>query len=159
MVWAQALEKISIVHFSDYDTRLAAYAAVIDDENRLLLTWWNGEGRGVPGFTMPGGGVEYDESLVEAVEREVLEETGYAVRAGVPIAAHSFTIPDGGRDGRPYKSVRIVFSALIVGGTLGTIEVGGSTDFAQWVPLNDVPALESRTDIVDVAYTAIADCE
>ena len=83
---------------------------------------------------MPGGGVEYDESLV---------------------AAHSFTIPDGGRDGRPYKSVRIVFSALVVGGTLGTIEVDGSTHFAQWVPLNDVPALESRTDIVDVAYTAI----
>ena len=55
--------------------------------------------------------------------------------------------------------MRIVFSALVVGGTLGTIEVGGSTDFAQWVPLNDVPALESRTDIVDVAYTAIADCE
>ncbi len=148
-------EKISLVHFSDYDTRLAAYAAVVDDQDRLLLTWWNGEGRGVPGFSMPGGGVEYHESLVEAVEREVLEETGYAVRVGAPIAAHSFTIPDGGRGGRPFKSVRIVFSALIVGGSLGTIEVGGSTDFAEWVPLNDVPALESKADIVDVAYTAI----
>ncbi len=57
-------ERISFVHFSGYATRLAAYATVIDGEDRLLLTWWNGEGRGVPGFTMPGGGVEYDESLL-----------------------------------------------------------------------------------------------
>ncbi len=74
---------------------------------------------------------------------------------GAPIATHSFTIPHGGRGGRPLKSVRIVFSALIVSGSLGTIEVGGSTDFAEWVPPNDVLALESRADIVDVAYTAI----
>lgn len=109
-------ERIENVHFSDYDTRLAAYAAIVDDDGRLLLAWWNGEGRGVPGFSMPGGGVEFDESLEAAVEREVLEETGYTVRVGAPIAAHSFTIPDGGRHGRPYSSVRIVFSAVIIAG-------------------------------------------
>lgn len=65
--------------FSDYDTRLAAYAVIIDELKRLLVTWWNGAGHGIPGWTMPGGGVEYDESLVEAVQREVLEETGYVV--------------------------------------------------------------------------------
>lgn len=143
------------VHFSEYDTRLAAYAAIMDNENRLLLTWWNGEGRGTPGWSMPGGGVEYEESLVKAVEREVLEETGYMVKVGPPIAAHSFTVPDGGRNGRPYKSVRIVFSAFIIGGTLGTTEVGGSTDFAEWMPLNEVETLDTKADIVDVAYTAI----
>src|SRR6476620_23481 len=87
---------------------------------------------------MPGGGVEYEESLTEAVEREVLEETGYLVEVGPPIAAHTFTIPDGGRDGRPYKSLRVVFSAVIIGGKLGTTGVGGPTDFAQWVPLGEV---------------------
>ena len=143
------------MHFSDYDTRLAAYAAVVDEQQRLLLTWWNGEGRGTPGWSMPGGGVEYEESLTEAVEREVLEETGYLVEVGSPIAAHSFTIPDGGRDGRPYKSLRVVFSANIIGGELGTTEVGGSTDFAQWVPFEEVEDLESKADIVDVAYAAI----
>jgi 8-oxo-dGTP diphosphatase len=74
---------------------------MVDDQQRLLLTWWNGEGRGIPGWSMPGGGVEYEEPLTEAVEREVLLETGYLVEVGSPIAAHSFTIPDGGRDGRP----------------------------------------------------------
>jgi 8-oxo-dGTP pyrophosphatase MutT (NUDIX family) len=76
-------ETLSHVNFSDYDTRLAAYAAVVDDEKRLLLAWWNGEGRGTPGWSMPGGGVEFDESLTEAVEREVLEETGYLVEVGL----------------------------------------------------------------------------
>lgn len=144
------------MHFSEYDTRLAAYAALVDDDQRILLTWWNGEGHGIPCWTMPGGGVEYEESLVEAVEREVLEETGYLVRVGRPIAAHSFTGARRRHDGRPYKSVRIVFSATIIGGSLGTTEVGGSTDFAQWVPLNRVQGLEAKSDIVDVAYAAVA---
>ena len=149
-------ETLSPVHFSDYDTRLAAYAAVVDDEKRLLLTWWNGEGRGTPGWSIPGGGVEFEESLTEAVEREVLEETGYLVKVGSPIATHSFTIPDGGRDGRPYKSLRVVFSAIIIGGKLGTTEVGGSTDFAEWVPLDEVESLEYKADSVDVAVAAIS---
>ncbi|WP_323101816.1 NUDIX hydrolase [Intrasporangium sp. YIM S08009] len=144
------------MHFTEYDTRLAAYAALVDDEQRILLTWWNGEGRGTPCWTMPGGGVEYEESMVEAVEREVLEETGYLVRVGSPISAHSFTAAGSGPGGRPYKSVRIVFSATIVGGSLGTIEVGGSTDFAEWVPLDRIEGLEDKADIVDVAYAAVA---
>jgi 8-oxo-dGTP diphosphatase len=150
-------ETLAFVHFSDYDTRLAAYAAVVDEQQRLLLAWWNGEGRGTPAWSMPGGGVEYEESLTQAAQREVLEETGYVVEVGSPIAAHSFTIPDGGRGGRPYKSLRVVFSAIIIGGELGTTEVGGSTDFAQWVPLEEVEDLESKADIVDVAYAAIRD--
>ena len=146
----------SRVHFSDYDTRLAAYAALVDDEQRILLTWCNGEGRGTPCWTMPGGGVEYEESLVDAVKREVFEETGYVVRVDAPIAAHSFTAAGRAREGRPYKAVRIVFSATIIGGALGTIEIGGSTDFAQWVPLSQIEELEAKADIVDVAYAAIA---
>lgn len=141
--------------FSDYDTRLAAYAVIIDESKRLLVTWWNGAGHGIPGWTLPGGGVEYDESLVEAVQREVLEETGYVVEVGAPVVAHSFTEAGGGRDGRPFKAVRMVYSAVIVGGQLGTTEIGGSTDYAAWVPLVEIPRLESRSTIVDVAYATI----
>jgi 8-oxo-dGTP diphosphatase len=153
--WAPVGETMSRVHFSDYDTRLAAYAAMVDAEKRLLLTWWNGEGRGRPCWSMPGGGIEYEESLSEGLKREVLEETGYLVQVGSPIAAHSFTVPNGGRGGRAYKSVRIVFSAMIIGGRLGTTEVGGSTDFAEWVPLDQVEGLDPTADIVDIAYAAI----
>jgi 8-oxo-dGTP diphosphatase len=140
--------------FLDYDTRLAAYAAIVDGE-RMLLTWYNGQGHGDPCWTMPGGGVEFDESPEKATEREVLEETGYVVSVGTPLAVHHATKPDGG-NGRPYKAVRVVFDAAIVAGSLGTTEIGGSTDFAEWVPLDHVGELTPRADIVDVALRAVA---
>jgi 8-oxo-dGTP diphosphatase len=79
----------------------------------------------------------------------VFEETGYTVELGELIGVHSFT----GRpaDSRPYKSVRIIFKATVTGGTLGTTEVGGTTGFARWIPIAEVPDQPSRADIVDLA--------
>lgn len=71
------------MHFTEYDTRLAAYAAIVNDADEILLTWFNGEGVATPSWTMPGGGVDYDESITDAVVREVYEETGYHVEAAV----------------------------------------------------------------------------
>lgn len=48
-------------HHGDYDTRLAAYFAIVDDQQSLLLTWWNGEDQWQPRWTLPGwGGVRRD---------------------------------------------------------------------------------------------------
>lgn len=77
------------------------------------------------------------------------------VRVGAPVVVHSFTEPRGGRGGRPFKAVRMLYSAIIVGGQLGTTEIGGSTDLAAWVPLAEIPGLESRSTILDVAYATI----
>ena len=33
------------LEFVDYDTRVAAYAVIVDGD-RILLSWWNGEGHG-----------------------------------------------------------------------------------------------------------------
>jgi 8-oxo-dGTP diphosphatase len=143
------------VDFTDYDTRLAAYAVIIDEHDRILLTWYNGGEHSPACWSMPGGGVEFDESLQQAVVREVLEETGYTVEVGGPIAVHHFTKPNTGGDGRPYKSVRVIFAAAVTGGSLGTLEVDGSTDFAQWVPLDEAPSLLPRADIIDVAVAEL----
>ena len=52
----------------------------------------------------------------------------------------------------------MVFDAEIVGGVLGTLEVGGSTDRAEWLPLDDLLRLDGvdlpRSGIVDVALAA-----
>jgi 8-oxo-dGTP diphosphatase len=143
------------VHFSEYDTRLAAYAIIVDEHDRLLLSWFVGGENSPACWTMPGGGVEFDESLPEAVVREVFEEAGYTVSVGSVVATDHFTSP--AADRRPYKSVRVLFTATITGGTLGTTEVDGSTAFARWIPLDQVPSLEPRADIIDVALTAIGD--
>lgn len=53
--------------------RLTARAIIIEDRKILLNEFNNGEY-----YNLPGGGVEKGETLREAVEREVLEESGYS---------------------------------------------------------------------------------
>jgi 8-oxo-dGTP diphosphatase len=138
------------VDFRDYDTRLAAYAVIVDEQDRVLLALWN-EGP-EPEWTMPGGGVEFDETVEEAVVRELREETGYDVEIGRLLGVHSFVLGPEQRllpTDRPMKSVRVAFEARVVGGEL-TPEVGGTTDEARWIPLDAVPDLD-RVALVDAA--------
>jgi 8-oxo-dGTP diphosphatase len=137
-------------HYTEYDTRLAAYAVIVRDD-RLLLALWNEQGR----WTLPGGGVELPETVEEAAVREVREETGYDVRLTglVGIETDVFTGAERTHDtDRPLKAVRVFFTAEVVGGRL-TAEVDGTTDEARWFPLAQVPDLR-RAPIVDVAVTA-----
>ncbi|SDR88890.1 NUDIX hydrolase [Microlunatus soli] len=145
------------MHFTEFHTRVAAYAVIIDAD-RILLSWYNGgpHGHGRPGWSLPGGGVEYDESVEQAIVREAMEETGYRIRLGDPLTTNSFTDQAGSPadpGGKPYKSVRILYTASVVDGKLGTIEVGGTTDRAAWIDLDRVPT-ESRADIVDIGIAS-----
>ncbi len=141
------------MHFTEYDTRLAAYAVIVNDSNEMLLTWYNGEGATLtPKWTLPGGGVDFDESVTDAVVREIFEETGYHAAVGACILTSHFTIANYRGDGRAARFQRLLYSATVTGGTLGTTERGGSTDFARWVAVAEVAALvEERADIVDLA--------
>lgn len=61
-----------------------AVGAVVFKNNRVLLVR-----RGQPPsedlWAIPGGSVEIGETLQEAAEREILEETGITIRAGEPV--------------------------------------------------------------------------
>jgi 8-oxo-dGTP diphosphatase len=65
-------------------------AVVHDTTGRLLLIRrGRAPSRGL--WSLPGGRVEPGETLEQAIEREVLEETGLTVRAGAPVGR--VTIP------------------------------------------------------------------
>lgn len=129
------------MEFTEYDTRLGAYAVIVDERDRVLLALWNE--LDVPLWTLPGGGVELHESAEEGAVREVLEETGYDVELGRLLGVDTLVTPPEKRilrSERWQRNVRVVFEARVVGGDL-TREVDGTTDEARWFPLAEVPGL------------------
>jgi 8-oxo-dGTP diphosphatase len=143
-------DKDDHMEYTDYDTRLAAYAVIVDNRDRLLLALWNEAD--TPQWTLPGGGVDLLESVEEGAVREVREESGYTIELGALLGMHSYVVPAERRHvrtGRPMKAVRVVFTATIVGGEL-TAEVGGTTDESRWWPLSQVADLP-RVGLVDIA--------
>ena len=140
--------------FRDYDTRLAAYALIVDDQERVLLASWNEPAE--PQWTMPGGGVEFHETPAEGAIRELREETGYDVELLQVLGVDTHLTPAEERiqtPGRPMKSVRVIYDARIVGGELRH-EVNGTTDEARWIPLSEVPSLP-RVSLVDAALAML----
>ncbi len=136
--------------FTDYDTRLAAYAVIVDEQERVLLALWNEGER--PQWTLPGGGVELHETPEQGAVRELREETGYDVELGRVLGVDSHVIPAEERHhdrGRPLRSLRVVFEARIVAGEL-THEQDGTTDEARWIPLDEVVELH-RVPLIDTA--------
>lgn len=132
------------MEFTDYDTRLAAYAVIIDDSSgrdRVLLALWNEADE--PRWTLPGGGVNLTESVEDGAVREVREESGYDIELTGLLGVHSYVVPADrrfARTRRPMRALRVVFAARVVGGEL-TNEVDGTTDEARWFHLDEVSEL------------------
>lgn len=124
------------------ETRVAAYA-VIERRGEILLTHWR-RGR-LSGWTLPGGGIEPGEDPKHAAKREVFEETGLTAHIGKLIGVDSrvFTREDAPEGVDPeLHTIRIIYRATVTEGPL-RFEVGGSSDEARWVPIDDIRSLRT----------------
>lgn len=124
------------------DIRVAAYA-VIERRGEVLLTHWRrGE---LHGWTLPGGGIEAGEDPRDAAKREVFEETGLEARIGRLLGVDSRVVVRGdvpvGTDPQLH-TIRIIYRGRVNEGPLVN-EVGGSSDEARWVRLEDLGKLHT----------------
>jgi len=133
--------------------RVGAYA-LVPDAGRLLLTRYAGSGR----WSLPGGGIDHGEQPIEAVHREVHEETGLRLGDARLTAVDSvhFTghAPDGALE--DFHAVRIVYrGAVPTDAQPAVLEVDGSSDAAAWIPLTDL-ARYPVTGFVGVALRLLS---
>ena len=133
------------------DLRIAAYNVIVNDDRILLSRWSSGR---IRTWTLPGGGVNLGEELEAAARRETWEETGYRIDVGELLGVQSRVIPGSRRldaaTTDALHQLRVVYRSTIVGGSLKN-EVGGSTDRAEWFPLDGIP--ERRLAIVEFGLT------
>ncbi len=142
-------------HYTEYDTRLGSYAVITREADgvlQLLVALWNETTP--PRWTLPGGGVEMDETIEAGVVREVMEETGFEVELGELLSVETAVFSGHTRNNpanqhRPLKVVRVLHRAHITGGDLRS-EVDGTTDEARWIALDELEKLP-HVAIVDSA--------
>ncbi|RKN04945.1 NUDIX hydrolase [Streptomyces radicis] len=120
--------------------RVAAYA-VCRDRDRVLLTRFVSRDRTQRHWSLPGGGVEHGEDPLDAVVREIAEETGHTSEVERLLGVDSRTRDD-------LHSIGVFYRARVTGGTLRP-EVDGSSDLAAWHPIAEVHALP-RAALVDI---------
>ena len=116
--------------------RVAVGAIVFKDDKILLVQRAQPPSQDV--WAIPGGSVEIGESLQEAAEREILEETGVTIRAGEPVFTFDYIeCDDAGRVRFHYVIVDL--SAVYISGE----PCGGddATD-ARWVSSGAIAKLE-----------------
>ncbi len=74
------------------DIRIRVAAAILDDQNRLLLVRHQRDKQDY--WLLPGGGLEFGETLEAALERELLEECRLKIKVLRPILMSESLPPD-----------------------------------------------------------------
>lgn len=121
--------------------RISVKAVVVVDGRLLLLKHRDAEG---DWYSLPGGGQTHGETVIEAVQRECLEETGLRVRIGRLLFIrdyiarnHEFAREDGDA-----HQVELMFECELV--DQGSPSLGAVPDEmqtgAEWMDLADLPA-------------------
>lgn len=92
--------------------RVRTGVAVVKDSKILLVPHYNTNFAPLQWY-LPGGKVEFGESVEEAARREFMEETGYTVQLDTLLDVNEIIIKE-----KPWHSLSICYRGTITGGAL-----------------------------------------
>ena len=128
----------------EYPTQpVVAVGAIVFRENRVLLVR-----RGQPPsqdlWAIPGGRVEIGETLRQAAEREILEETGITIQAREPVYTFDYIE----RDGSKLPRFHYVIIDLIADYVRGETRAGDDAADVRWVAAEELDDLKVSSKTV-----------
>ena len=129
---------------------LAVSAAVIRNGKVLIVRRARPPANGV--YTLPGGGVEVGENLMEAVTREVLEETGLTV-APVALAGYREAIV---RDGEGRVERHFVILPFAARWIAGEPVLNDELSEAMWLRPLELTGLTTTQGLAEIIESAFA---
>lgn len=103
-------------HPEQHTIRVRACLAVIQEGRILLVPHYQDAGKTVKWY-IPGGGVDFGETLQAAALREFTEETGYQVECDDFLGLFEVIEPE-----VPWHGITVAFRGTITGGELRTEE-------------------------------------
>ena len=114
--------------------RVRVGVVLIDEQDNILLvrhrkgekTYW----------LLPGGGLDFGESLFECARRELQEETGLEVEADRMLYVSEAISPDGAR-----HILNLYVMGRVLGGEIGPPPAGDVIDEIAWRPIAELPSL------------------
>jgi ADP-ribose pyrophosphatase len=119
---------------------------VVRDGRILLVRRANPPGKGL--WAIPGGRLELGETLKEAAEREIREETGLSVRAGEPVYTFDVIL----RDDEGRVKFHYVIVDLLAEYVDGTLKADDDVDAVRWVAPEELEELNvNRTTLEALA--------
>lgn len=126
--------------------RIRVAAIIVQDKSILLVRHVK---NGQSYWLLPGGGLDYGESLDRGLCRELFEEANLVIRVGDLVIVNDSISPDGTR-----HVVNLCFTAEIVSGTI-RCGVDHRLEEVRFVPLSKVADLTFYPDIREELLPAI----
>ena len=128
---------------------LAVSAAIVRDGKVLLVRRARNPALGI--YTLPGGGVETGETLMQAVTREVREETSLTVEP-VALAGHREVIV---RDAQERIERHFVIMCYAARWRAGEVVLNDELDDARWLVPAELTGLRTTEGLAEIVAAAI----